>query len=152
MAKRGRPITCECGECQKCKKREYMRNWYAKKSPEERREVVARRDPEAVKRNDRKRYYRNWENRRAVADEYSRTHRETVREANERWVKRNPDKRSAQITAGNARRDGKLQQGPCEFESTGECRGRIEMHHDDYSKPLEVRWLCAGHHGETRRK
>ena len=28
---------------------------------------------------------------------------------------------------------------------------KIEAHHDDYSKPLEVRWLCVYHHNEHHR-
>lgn len=43
---------------------------------------------------------------------------------------------------------GLVKKGPCEV-----CGDpKVEGHHADYSKPLEVRWLCAVHHGETHRK
>lgn len=39
-------------------------------------------------------------------------------------------------------RRGKVKKGPCEV-----CGSKaVEAHHDDYDKPLEVRWLCKKHH------
>lgn len=45
-----------------------------------------------------------------------------------------------------ARRSGALTIGPCERRGEGYCAGRIEAHHEDYEKPLEVTWLCRRHH------
>lgn len=41
--------------------------------------------------------------------------------------------------------NGKLKRMPCEV--CGSTK-RIHGHHEDYSKPLEVKWLCALHHQE----
>ena len=58
------------------------------------------------------------------------------------WIERNPVKRAAHIACGNAVRDGRLTRLPCEV--CGEAR--TQGHHDDYGKPLDVRWLCTTHH------
>ena len=63
------------------------------------------------------------------------------------WAEDHPAERKAQVAVGNAIRDGRLQRGTVCEEASDECEGRIEAHHDDYEKPLEVRWLCAVHHG-----
>jgi hypothetical protein len=40
-------------------------------------------------------------------------------------------------------RRGKIEKVACEI-----CGKPGQMHHDDYSKPLDVRWLCRPHHLE----
>jgi ribosomal protein S27AE len=68
------------------------------------------------------------------------------------WQLRNPHKIQAARAVGNAVRAGKLTRKPCE-----QCGNpKVQAHHDDYSKPLEVRWLCvpchAAHHVNMRRQ
>ena len=61
-----------------------------------------------------------------------------------RWIKSNPEKRKAHSVVRCAMKSGNLSRKPCAV-----C-GRLDSqaHHDDYSKPLDVRWLCPKHHGE----
>lgn len=54
---------------------------------------------------------------------------------------RYPNKRKAHSVVSNAIRDGKLKRGT-ECEVCG-ASGRLEAHHDDYAKPLEVKFLCG---------
>lgn len=53
-----------------------------------------------------------------------------------------PEKERARNAVNNAVRDGRLIRRPCEVCGNPKSEG----HHDDYSKPLEVRWLCRVHH------
>jgi hypothetical protein len=49
---------------------------------------------------------------------------------------------SARRKAQEAKARGRLVAHPCE-----DCGVMlVEMHHEDYSKPLEIRWLCRRHH------
>lgn len=54
-----------------------------------------------------------------------------------------PEKARARDMVNNAVKSGKLTKLPCE-----ECgsTNRIHGHHEDYSKPLKVVWLCPQHH------
>lgn len=54
-----------------------------------------------------------------------------------------PEKYSARDKARYAVKTGKLKKKPCEVCKTTE---NIHGHHEDYSKPLDVNWLCAKHH------
>lgn len=44
-------------------------------------------------------------------------------------------------------KNGSLVRQPCEVCGAD----RVDAHHDDYSKPLQVRWLCRGHHLQFHR-
>lgn len=53
-------------------------------------------------------------------------------------------KRAARNALKYAVRKGVLIRKPCEVCGNVKSEG----HHEDYSKPLEVRWLCSIHHHE----
>jgi hypothetical protein len=57
-----------------------------------------------------------------------------------RYVARYPQKKRAQTDVLNALRRGELVRPDC-CSGCGEAK-RIEAHHDDYARPLDVRWLC----------
>lgn len=60
-----------------------------------------------------------------------------------------PEERQKRIKArsalNHAIRDGKIQR-PLYCQATDGCHNKPEAHHDDYNKPLDVRWLCFNHH------
>lgn len=60
---------------------------------------------------------------------------------------RKPGVYRANNAVSNAIRDGRLIRQPCE-----KCGDKAQAHHDDYRKPLSVRWLCRKHHLEYHGK
>jgi hypothetical protein len=54
-----------------------------------------------------------------------------------------PLKKAARTMVGNAIRDGKMVREPCRI-----CGETAHAHHEDYSRPLQVVWLCPRHHHE----
>lgn len=59
-----------------------------------------------------------------------------------RWNSRNPEGYKAHYLLGNAVRDGRIQKQPCLF-----CGAeKVHAHHRDYSRPLDVIWLCPKCH------
>jgi len=74
--------------------------------------------------------------------------RVVIAERAARWARLNPERRKASTAVGNAIRDGRLVRGRCEVCGSSKSQG----HHRDYTKPLEVMWLCAIHHSEWHAK
>lgn len=110
-------------------------------------------EPEHVRALDNARYRRDHTKRRAAADAYAQTPegRAARSRAARAWRERNPEKRAAQLVVGRAIRDGKLAKGQCVREGV-DCSGRIEAHHEDYTRPLEVIWACVRHHDDLDRE
>jgi len=67
-----------------------------------------------------------------------------AREAARRYASRNPEKRRAWNRVFHAVERGHMQK-PDRCSECGKT-GRLEAHHEDYSKPLEVEWLCRKCH------
>lgn len=59
---------------------------------------------------------------------------------------RNPQKWAARAAVAYALRNGKIERKPCEVCGSTD---QVQAHHLDYSKPLDVRWLCFKHHREA---
>ena len=64
-----------------------------------------------------------------------------------RSIAKHPHKNRARVHVHNALARGKMQRQPCEVCGID----KADAHHEDYDKPLEVRWLCRKHHGEVHR-
>lgn len=62
-----------------------------------------------------------------------------------KYERKFPEKQRARMAVLNAINTGELKRQPCEKCGCKDVHG----HHDDYSKPLKVRWLCQPHHVEA---
>lgn len=57
-------------------------------------------------------------------------------------TKKYPERAAARHAINNAVHSGKIRRMPCEVCGSKKSQG----HHEDYSRPLQVRWLCQQHH------
>jgi hypothetical protein len=98
-------------------------------------------------------YYKEYNSNRAMLPhrvearkEYIQTEvgKRSILKSKQKWTQNNPIKRQATYKVNNAVRDGIL----IKPETCSECGsgGRIHGHHCDYSKPLDVIWLCPSCH------
>ena len=102
--------------------------------------------------------------RNIIKKEYKKTPKgiEVNRKSGRRWRKNhktkwnaykrehyrnNPHMKKAYKTLHAAQEKDLITPNPCEICGSVDVHG----HHEDYSKPLEVNWLCALHHREAHR-
>ena len=99
-------------------------------------------------------YYRSFDKARAsaphrvaarLAYQKTRGFAQSHQASAERWAAKHPKRRKASQIVSNAVRDGRLHKTPCLV--CGEAK--VEGHHPDYDRPLDVVWLCVPHHKQT---
>lgn len=106
------------------------------------------RNPEHYREFDRQRAMRP--DRVAARKAYRATAsgKEAVKRAHRAYERKQPERHYARIALGHAVRDGKVFQWPICAVPTCDCY-IVEGHHPDYSRPLDVVWLCNKHHREV---
>ncbi len=107
-------------------------------------------------------HYKKYERERALLphrvsarDAYAKTENGKERGlfAKKKWLSDyfNQIKRASHVIVNNAVRDGRLSKPKnCSKCDKTECR--IEGHHDDYARPLDVRWLCSKCHRDFHKE
>lgn len=93
-------------------------------------------------------YCRDCNNEYRVRYRLDPANREAHTAGNKTYKTNNPKKIIAHNMVGYALRKGTLLKNPCWCGSSENLCG----HHDDYDKPLEVRWLCHAHHAEWHKE
>ena len=87
--------------------------------------------------------------RREANEAYAKTPqgKASMLKSRSKWLALNQVKRHAHIKVGNAVRAGLLEK-PSACQVCGNTERRLHGHHQDYSKPLEVIWVCPPCHRE----
>jgi hypothetical protein len=117
-------------KCKECTKADARKNIMEKREYYRQYDKARASMPHRV--SARKAYRKTAEGKKAVAN------------AHKRYKSRFPGRWAAQKIVGNAIRDHKLIKQPCFI-----CGDKAEAHHPDYSRPLDVVWLCNRHHREA---
>lgn len=105
-------------------------------------DTYERKDWQIEQRNDacpecRNTYRRNWAKENPGKD-YGYQKKQKIM---------NSEKVVCRRLTRTAVQNGTLIQTPCII-----CGNKSEAHHEDYSKPLQVKWLCKKHHLEQHKK
>lgn len=145
-----------CKACYKAEKEEYRAAHRVELEAKQREYRAAHRVERAAKqreyyaahRAERMEYNREYyETRRAELMEHNReyygAHRAEQAEYQKQYRQTHKVEQAARDAVKKAIKEGVLKRTPCEICGS---TTRVEGHHDDYSQPLDVRWLCRSHH------
>lgn len=138
-------LTAACKECIRAARREYV----AEHHEEVKAGLRAWHHTNREKAVARSRAYweANNERLRQQKREHYAANREKIAQEGAAYRAANPEKMEARRLLKLAIECGELVREPCLFCDDLQSEG----HHHDYSKPLDVTWLCKRHHGLAHR-
>lgn len=119
----------KCKECCKLQQREKHK--------------AIRADPELLSHERSRQRVKN--RRQYERNKHKPEWRQAVNKMKADWRANNPEKRAAHLRVQYAIKKGELKK-PGYCQECGFYHPIIEAHHPDYSKPLEVVWLCKPCH------
>jgi hypothetical protein len=134
----------QCKVCRLVKDREYY-----KKRPEiclAKHERWAKRNPEKILKNQREYYHRNKDK---ILEKLKETRKKNGYNTTKQYKHRNKEKIDAHNYVALAIKFGNLVRP----ETCEKCKKQCKphAHHHDYTKPLDVIWVCPKCHGEEHR-
>ena len=113
-------------------------------------------------REEKSEYYKSYDAKRFQEDPkvkerhkiYQKTEagKSAMKAGRDKWVSQSPEKRAAHVILGNAVRNSMiLKPDFCSKCGKKEVSRKIHAHHHDYTKPVDVTWLCAQCHKDEHK-
>lgn len=129
-------------ECKECAKKYRQANKerikeYHRKYRKENRDIINAKMKERRKKNPEK--------KRDESREYYTENKDIILNRLKDWRESNPEKTKTHCKTNYAQKIGAIIQ-PQKCEECGEITDKLDKHHEDYSKPLDVEWLCKSCH------
>jgi len=137
----------ECYECHRLRNQEYSKRMpdEVRKRKLQKREEYGKDNREKINKRLREKKAENSEKSKESARKYREANKEKMRQYADRWRKENWEKVLAQSQVQDHLKRGNIVR-PNKCPVCKSSAYRIEAHHNDYDKPLEVLWLCQKCH------